>query len=71
MSTPQPLDRILTTLGLTGNDLVKASKEQLTFKQVQKARVGKSLTPNIQGKVLRALNACVAEGKYTRSDLFP
>jgi hypothetical protein len=68
---PQSLDKILVSLNLTNDDLVSASKEQLTFKQVHKARVGKKITPNIQGKVLRALNACVPDAKYSLSDLFP
>ncbi|NLE65532.1 MAG: hypothetical protein GX606_06425 [Elusimicrobia bacterium] len=62
MDTLGALDRTLTALGLTNDDLVRASREQLTFKQVQKARKGKPITPNIQGKILRALKACVPEG---------
>ena len=70
MNTPQPLDKILTDLDLTNAALVKASQEQLTCKQVQKARKGKTITPNIQGKVLRALNACTPDRKYHLSDIF-
>jgi len=70
VNTPQPLDKIITNLGLTNAALVKASKEQLTCKQVQKARMGKSITPNIQGKVLRALNACASGEKYNLNDIF-
>ena len=70
MDTPQPLDKILTDLDLTSTKLVKASKEQLTCKQVQKARKGKNITLNIQGKVLRALNACVPAKKYCLNDIF-
>lgn len=70
MDTPQPLDRILTDLNFTSATLVKASKEQLTCKQVQKARKGKNITLNIQGKVLRALNACASGQKYRLSDIF-
>ena len=70
MNTPQPLDKILTTLGLPNAALVKASSEQLTCKQVQKARNGKTITPNIQGKVLRALNACSPGEKYSLNDIF-
>jgi hypothetical protein len=69
--TEQPFDRLLNDLQLTPQDLVRASKEQLTFKQVQKARAGKIITPNIQGKILRALNVCSSDKKYTLSELFP
>ena len=37
-----PLDELMTELGLSNADLVKASTEQLTFKMVQKARGGRA-----------------------------
>lgn len=52
----RPLDEILNQYKITNNDLVEASQEQLTHKQVHKARLGKPLTSNIQGKITRALN---------------
>ncbi|MHC4887774.1 MAG: hypothetical protein ACYTGH_22060 [Planctomycetota bacterium] len=68
---PQPLDRILTELGLTNHDLVDASTEQLTHKQVMKGRRGRPLTRNLQGKIERALNAASAgEQTYTVEELF-
>ncbi len=66
----QPLDKILEGCSLKNDDLVSASREQLTHKQIQKARKGRYVTPNIQGKVTRALNAAVKERKYTEEDLF-
>jgi len=54
---PQPLDAILDEIGLNNHQLVALSTEQLTHKQVQKARKGKRISVNIQRKVLRALNA--------------
>lgn len=54
---PQPLDALLGELGLDNHQLVALSTEQLTHKQVQKARKGRRLSANIQGKILRALNA--------------
>jgi hypothetical protein len=69
-SATQPLDRILTDLELSSAALVKASREQLTCKQVQKARSGRHITPNIQRKVLRALNACAPDKKYGLNDIF-
>ena len=52
----QPLDRVLLELGLSGRDLVRASTEQLTHKMVAKARRGRRVTANVQGKILNALN---------------
>jgi hypothetical protein len=65
----QPLDGILKARGLSNEDVVKASTEQLTFKQVQKARMGHAVTINIQNKILRALNAC-GKVQYQIRELF-
>ena len=65
-----PLDQILESRSLKNDDLVQVSGEQLTHKQVQKARKGRRVTSNIQGKIVRALNAAVENGKYTQKDLF-
>ena len=65
----QPVARLLTELALKHSDLVKASTEQLTHKMVARACKGRRLTPNVQAKVLRALNA--ASGKqYALAELF-
>ena len=53
----QPLDAILDEIGLNNHQLVALSTEQLTHKQVQKARKGKRISVNIQRKILRARNA--------------
>ncbi len=66
----QPLDDLMERRSLTNDDLVRCSGEQLTHKQLQKARKGKRLTPNIQGKIVRALNAALGEEAYTRKELF-
>ena len=66
----QPLDAIMNSLGLNNADLVAASTEFLTHKQVNKARKGRRLTVNIQMKVLNALNKLSGEKKYRREDLF-
>ncbi|HRQ90739.1 MAG TPA: hypothetical protein PLA50_18245 [Bacteroidia bacterium] len=60
---PQPLDALLESLGLDNHALVSASTEQLTHKQVQKARKGRYVTLNIQRKVLKALQAAVPKGE--------
>lgn len=60
---PQPLDVLLEELGLENHALVAASTDQLTHKQVQKARKGRYITINIQRKILKALNAAVPAGE--------
>ena len=66
----QPLDEVMKNRSLSNDDLVKSSTEQLTHKQVQKARSGKRVTVNIQLKILRALNKLDDALKYTDRDLF-
>ncbi len=66
---PQPVGRLLEELGLSHHDVVAASAEQITHKMVAKAAKGRRLTRNVQGKVLRAVNA--ASGRsFALSDLF-
>lgn len=65
----QPIAALLVRLGLRPADLVDASTEQLTHKMVARACKGRRLTPNVQGKVLRALCAA-AEETYGIGDLF-
>lgn len=61
-------------LGLSNQDLVASSVEQLTHKQVQKARKGRRLTRNLQKKVRNALESAIRERGEDRSfdldDLF-
>jgi hypothetical protein len=52
---PQPIARLMHERGLTAADLVAASNEQLTFKAVARALQGRWLTPNMRGKVRRAV----------------
>ena len=54
---PQPIDEILTGAGLDNHALVAASTEHLTHKEVAKGRKGRQLTPNLIGKITRALNS--------------
>ena len=67
---PQPLDELMTKLGLTNADLVRASTEQLSFKMVQKGRKGRRLTPNMQAKILAALLAVKPDLNLRPRDLF-
>lgn len=55
----QPLIKMMEAWGLENEDLVKASTEQLTYKQIQRARNGRRLTLKMMQKVLRALNVAI------------
>jgi hypothetical protein len=65
----QPLGPLLAELGLKPHDLVAASTEQITHKMVQRGCKGRRLTRNVQGKLLRALNAA-SGNSYLVGDLF-
>jgi hypothetical protein len=65
----QPLDAIMEERGLKNHDLVAASKDGLTHKQVQKGRKGRRLTRNIQDKITAALSAAAGEN-FTIDTLF-
>ena len=55
----QPLDALMTKLGITNHMLVAVSTEQLSHKVVQKARKGRRLTPKAKTKILNALQAAL------------
>ena len=55
----QPLDQMMEKWGLGNHDLVEVSTEQLTHKQVQRARKGRRLTLKMMQKVTRALNVAI------------
>jgi len=65
----QPLEKIMEELNLKNHDLVEASTEGLTHKQVNKGRKGRRLTRNVQDKIATALSAAVNKS-YSVSDLF-
>lgn len=65
----QPLARLMAERGLAPADLVSASTEQLTHKQVSRAMKGRRLTANMMDKVLRAWNRATSDGA-ARADLF-
>jgi len=56
---PQPLIEMMEKWGLVNEDLVNASEEQLTYKQVQRARNGRRLTLKMMFKVTRAYNVAI------------
>lgn len=66
---PQPLARLMAERELAPADLVAASGEQLTHKQVARAMKGRRLTANVMDKVLRAWNRA-ASTTAARGDLF-
>tara|TARA_R110002096_G_scaffold21252_2_gene69239 strand:- start:1938 stop:2195 length:258 start_codon:yes stop_codon:yes gene_type:complete len=55
----QPLDAMLTEAGIDNHGVVAASSEQLTHKQMQRARNGRKLTKNMQDKILIAVRAAL------------
>ncbi len=55
----QPLDAIINHWGLDNHDLVEASPEQLTHKQVVRARNGRRLTLKMKMKTARTLNFAI------------
>ena len=65
----QPLTRLLAEKGLKSHDIVAASTEQITHKMVARACKGRRLTPNVQAKILRALNLATGQ-RYVPGDLF-
>jgi len=70
MDVPAPLEQIMTQLGLSNNDLVRASTEQLTHKMVRKGRKGKHLTANVQNKIFNALRTARPDSTVQLKDLF-
>ena len=70
----QPIDQLMKQWGVENHELVEVSTEQLTHKQVQKARKGRRVTINSQRKIFNAIRK-VAEDKeldpnLTIADLF-
>ena len=60
---PQPLDELMEGAGMRNHDLVAASADGLTHKQVAKARRGRKLTLRLQSKLLSAWNTARGEGR--------
>ena len=66
---PQPVAKIMAEHGFKPTDLVRNSTEQLTHKMVSRAVKGRRLTPNIQQKIINALNKAAGK-EYELKDLF-
>ena len=56
---PQPLDAMMEAWGFSNHEVVEVSTEQLTHKQVQRARSGRRLTLKMMQKVTRAFNVTI------------
>ncbi|MBG7608044.1 MAG: hypothetical protein IZT59_08475 [Verrucomicrobia bacterium] len=55
----QPLEALMERWGVTNHDVVEASPEQLTHKQIQRAKSGRRLTLKMMMKVARSLNIAI------------
>ncbi len=66
----QPLDKIIRELMLTDTDLVNKTTDNLTFRMVAKGRKGRRIKARAQLRILRALNDCSPEKKFTLEDIF-
>ena len=65
----QPIARLMAEHKVKPHDLVRASTQQLTHKMVARACKGRRLTPNVQAKVLDALNKATGKS-YALEALF-
>ena len=67
----QPLDRLMTSLGLTNHDLVEAAGVNvLTHKMVAKGRRGRKLTLRTQEKIVAALQTRLKGRMVSREECF-
>ncbi|MEI8175301.1 MAG: hypothetical protein WCG78_00345 [Candidatus Omnitrophota bacterium] len=66
---PQPVAGLMAEHGLKSHDLVEHSTRQLTHKMVSRAVKGRRLTPNIQRKIMDALNKAAGK-EYGLKELF-
>jgi len=55
----QPLNGMMEAFGLTNTHVAESSPEQLTHKQVQRARKGRRLTLKMMQKVTETLNVAI------------
>lgn len=57
----QPLDGIMSALGMSNHDLVAAGSQPFTHKAVVRARKGRQLTPRMKVRLTEALNHFLKE----------
>ena len=55
----QPLDAMMSAWQIENHQMVEVSTEQLTHKQIQRARHGRRLTLKMMQKVTRAFNVVI------------
>lgn len=69
----QPIDALMARWQLGNHDLVACSIDQLTHKQVQKARKGRQLTLHMMQKITQTLNEAIHArlGKEERGQFVP
>ena len=65
----QSIAKIMVLHGLSAHDLVANSTRQITHKMVARAVKGRRLTPNVQRKILSALNKAAGK-EYQLRDAF-
>jgi hypothetical protein len=66
----QPIAKIMQENSLKPSDLVEASMESITHKMVSRACKGRRLTPHVQAKIMRALNAATGKAFVLLSIVF-
>ena len=66
----QPLDAILTELGISNHTLVANAPVGLTHKKVQNARRGRRLTRRMQRRIQETLSKAAPDHTYRLEDLF-
>jgi hypothetical protein len=70
----QPLDAVLTELGVTNHELVEKCGEGLTHKAMSRARKGRRLTARMKLRITQTLNGLLkkkgVEKEYRMRDLF-
>jgi hypothetical protein len=69
----QPIDSLMSRWRIDNHQLVEASVEQLSHKQVQRARKGRQLTLHLMQKITRTLNDALVAGldKESRASFAP
>jgi hypothetical protein len=70
----QPLDAVMTELGVTNHEMVEKCGEGLTHKAMTRARKGRRLTARMKLRITQTLNALLkkraVEREYRKRDLF-
>ena len=66
----QPIDKVMTDLGLSDTAFVDKSYKKLSFRLVAKARKGRRLKHRNQTLIMRVLNECYPDKNFTVEDLF-